>query len=867
MPDAVFDLNKALRDRLSCLVLGDVAAQEHPCEFTITASPGADPDPAAPVHVVVTANEVTNLHGTGPLVKRACQGWPNVFSIRARNDWGVHDFGDWSVCLSPGGRTRAEFFNNALSVLRNRNVRTVLCVPYLADEFYTSIAIQECFGAKLCVYLMDDQNVASRNIPDALMREFLERSSLRLATHPELKAAYEQKYGLPFYLLPATVPASLVPADVIPPPAAPADTRRGALIGSFWDQSWYDRLCAVLSECDSSIDWFGNNKSPWLDLSPGSLAKAGITAHGIVPEDQLARELRNYPFVVVPVAALDETESNAGVARLSLPGRILFAGATSHTPVLVVGSRRTCGARFVAHFGLGEVVPYEASAVAAAMDRMRQPAAQVRMRQAAARIAPVLSDRRITDWLAQSIEQGAPADRRFEDLFSGYDGAIDLPYSPLPATVPTPETATVQPSIPSHAVEIRLRNQALEDKLLSLTGGRSFAHTMFSSPQGADAIVAHIEINNHHGVGVLLQRLFGKYEKVVSIRSRNFYGGQQDFGAMHACVSHGGSSREATMRNVLAALRGATVQRVLCVPYFPDDALTAIALKEAFGVPLCTFLMDDQNLCTDGISDPVMGELLAKSSLRLAISPEMCAAYEAKYGHKMWFMPPVAPTRFIPEKLNQLPERALRERRPVILGNIWGQHWLQSLRETVRGSGIALRWYNNGEFRWLSCSIEELARDGIVPQQGSHPDDTLVEILRQAPFVVLPSGTLDSADDRRFIAQLSFPSRIPYILATSHTPILVIGSSQTAAARAVTHLGIGMAVPYQRQAFSEAVERITRPDVNLAMRRAAFELSHRFADLGAAEWIWQSLAKGEAIDGRYEDLMPGPALASGSPEA
>jgi hypothetical protein len=414
-----------------------------------------------------------------------------------------------------------------------------------------------------------------------------------------------------------------------------------------------------------------------------------------------------------------------------------------------------------------------------------------------------------------------------------------------------------------HFEEIRLRNQALADKLLALTGGGQLARTVYAPPQDADAIVGHIEINEHHGVGVLLQRLFGQYKNVVSIRSRNYYGGRQDFGAMHVCISHGDVSRDITIWNVLAGLRGATIQRVLCVPYFPDDALTAIALKEAFGVPLCTFLMDDQNLCSDGISDPVMTELLAKSSLRLAISAQMCAGYEAKYGHKIWFMPPVAPARLIPKELNQLPEQALRERQPVILGNIWGQHWLESLRATVRGSGVTLRWYNNSEFRWLSCSAEDLARDGIVPQQGPHPDDTLVEILRQAPFVVLPSGTLEETDDRRFIAQLSFPSRIPYILATSHAPILVMGSPQTAAAQVVTHFGIGMVAPYQRQAFSEAVERIRHPDLNLAMRRAAFRLSPRFADLGAAEWIWQSLAKGEAMDGRYEDLMPSPSLDPG----
>ena len=45
----------------------------------------------------------------------------------------------------------------------------------------TSIAIKEVFNPRLCVYIMDDQNVAVEIIPDDLMRESLEKSSLRLA--------------------------------------------------------------------------------------------------------------------------------------------------------------------------------------------------------------------------------------------------------------------------------------------------------------------------------------------------------------------------------------------------------------------------------------------------------------------------------------------------------------------------------------------------------------------------------------------------------------------------------------------------------------------------------------------------------------
>jgi hypothetical protein len=428
MLDPVFALNKSLRNQLSGLVRlgGGEVVEAYPSQFPITVLSTANSDPMAPLNVVVTGNEVSDRHGTGPLVKRVCQGWPNVFSIRARNDWGgVQDFGDWHVCLSPRAATRSGFFRNVLSVLRNRKVGKVLCVPFLPDEFHTSIALHECFGAKLCVYLMDDQNVAARNIPDALMGEFLERCSLRLATHPELKHIYERKYGLQFHVLPAIVPGALVSPESSAT-TAPRQMSKGALIGSFWDQSWFDRLCSALAGCGRKIDWFGNNKSPWFELSPKNLAKAGIEAHGIVPEDRLARELAKYPFVIVPVGALDEKESNTGVAQLSLPGRILFAAAASQTPVLIVGSPRTCGARFAAHFGIGEVVPYDTQAISAAMDRMCEPESQEKMRQAAARIAPALSDGGISDWLRESIELGVPADRRFEDLFAGYDATIDL---------------------------------------------------------------------------------------------------------------------------------------------------------------------------------------------------------------------------------------------------------------------------------------------------------------------------------------------------------------------------------------------------------------------------------------------------------
>jgi hypothetical protein len=202
-------------------------------------------------------------------------------------------------------------------------------------------------------------------------------------------------------------------------------SRRGALLGSFWEQSSFDWLCSALERCDSQIDWYGNNRSPWLRFAEDRLVSAGITAHGVVDEGRLASELRRVPFAIVPVSGLDGQGSNPGVAQLSLPGRILFAVAVSHTPILIVGSEETCGSRFVRHFGVGEVTPYDGPRLAAAMDRLTRPEVQAEMRAKAARIGRALSDQGVTEWLNHSMHLSRPADQRFEDLFAPYGAGLN----------------------------------------------------------------------------------------------------------------------------------------------------------------------------------------------------------------------------------------------------------------------------------------------------------------------------------------------------------------------------------------------------------------------------------------------------------
>jgi len=325
------------------------------------------------------------------------------------------------------------------------------------------------------------------------------------------------------------------------------------------------------------------------------------------------------------------------------------------------------------------------------------------------------------------------------------------------------------------------------------------------------------------------------------------------------CLSQEGRSRQEAFAAVLNALGGSRPARVLCVPYYPDDVLTALAVKEIYKdiceIPLCTYVMDDQNICVESIPDALMAELLAKSSLRLAISSELQAAYEQKYGQKFWFLPPLVPTSLLLR--SPLPETPVYPSNiGVVIGNIWGQEWLEHLRMVVRASGLRLHWYcSSGSWRsFLAFDPQELQEDGIELYEPIACEADLVAEVRKYAFALVPSGILNSADNRAEIARLSLPSRIPFILATCGTPLIVLGSTQTAAARFVQRFGVGVVCPYDATALQQAVAEVGMPVRQLELRRRATTLAPSFADEGGAEWIWKSLELGHASTLQYEQL-------------
>jgi hypothetical protein len=106
------------------------------------------------------------------------------------------------------------------------------------------------------------------------------------------------------------------------------------------------------------------------------------------------------------------------IAELSLPSRIPTMMTTSHIPILVLGHPETCAARIVRRFGLGEVAPYEPTAVRAALQRLTDAATQDRIRRRAAELSPMFASDDAAGWIWRSLAEGRACDERYENLMT-----------------------------------------------------------------------------------------------------------------------------------------------------------------------------------------------------------------------------------------------------------------------------------------------------------------------------------------------------------------------------------------------------------------------------------------------------------------
>jgi hypothetical protein len=378
-----------------------------------------------------------------------------------------------------------------------------------------------------------------------------------------------------------------------------------------------------------------------------------------------------------------------------------------------------------------------------------------------------------------------------------------------------------------------------------------------SLPDATDLVITACEVNSLHGTGTLLLRIFPDQKSIISLRSEDFYDGIQDFGCVRLRLPLAKAARPVISAWLKSSLVGVNVRRIICVPYTPAEATLALAAHDVLGAPLGVYIMDDKNVCADGITDDLMRELLDTARLRLVIGPEMRDVYEDKYGMPFWVMPPVVADHIVKREATPLAP-GIDLRRGVLLGNIWGQRWLDMLRRIFRGAGVTIDWYcNQLNPPGLEYDRDELAADGIV-QRNPIAEDDLPKVLGEYAFAVVPTDTLDglSPPSVRAIAELSLPSRMVTMMATSHLPMLVIGSPATCAAGFVQRFDLGAVAPYDRAAVLASIVDLINPDRQNDIRSRAAQLSGHFTAAGASDWIWRSLDAGRPITSMYEDLMP-----------
>lgn len=357
-----------------------------------------------------------------------------------------------------------------------------------------------------------------------------------------------------------------------------------------------------------------------------------------------------------------------------------------------------------------------------------------------------------------------------------------------------------------------------------------------------DLIVSAIEINNHHGVGILLQRFFPDPTDLVTLRSLTVYGGKELFGTGHHELKSANLTLPETEARLKAILTRYRIRRILCVPYYREDFIHGLLAHKLTKAPLCTYLMDDQNIFSNHVPDYWVESLLRASDLCLGISPEMCSAYQHKYGCKFHLLPPLVeraeplvPCYWQPDAGEPL--------KVAMIGNVWTADRFQHLRRLLREVGLRVDWYGNGpDASWLPGTPEEWEKDNLYCL-GYLSEDDLVAALASYPCILVPSGSLDQDDDNISFSRLSLPSRLIFLHTRTDTPVLLLGSKDSAAGRFILNLGTGLCARYHTPDLRRELAKLQKQPEHRKLRQAIRQWAPHFVLPEGGQWLWESLAR------------------------
>lgn len=399
--------------------------------------------------VIVSSVEINSRHGTGLLIQYLFEDFSDIATVSSHRCFHgdrVRSAVHYEVPFEE--MKRHEIYNMVLHWFKDAPPQQAYVVPFYKTELLVAIALADLFETRVCIHVMDDQCLYENEISNELMREALGKANLVFTISPEMKTAYEARFGHKIHVLPPIVPESMIldrsaampigPARVVPS-SKPGLTQsvvklfrragtvrnrgklqtRGILIGNVWDPKWLEMLQTTISGSGHEVDWFSNNPDAMmLNGKADELAAAGIYLQSPLWGDDLVDELRQRPYALMPSGTLCNNEPRESVARLSLPSRVPFVTAVSQIPIIVLGSRETAAARFVSNFDLGATVDYDPVQFRQAVEHVLDPAVNASIQQKAADIAHSFSSQGLADWLWSSLKLGQPLDDRFDVLFS-----------------------------------------------------------------------------------------------------------------------------------------------------------------------------------------------------------------------------------------------------------------------------------------------------------------------------------------------------------------------------------------------------------------------------------------------------------------
>ncbi len=369
-----------------------------------------------------------------------------------------------------------------------------------------------------------------------------------------------------------------------------------------------------------------------------------------------------------------------------------------------------------------------------------------------------------------------------------------------------------------------------------------------------DVVISPNEISFAHGTGVLLSRLLEDRKDIVAIRSRTNYGGHQRLAAREMfALPVGMTDRREIMAQVSEWLADYDVRSILCVPYFETDVTLAIVAQAITGAPLGLWIMDDNCLEAGGIRRAVMAEGIERASALFGISNELKRRYQVEFRKPMAVLPPLV----APSMVRTKPSPAPTEQRLVMIGNVWSADLLDRLSKVVETAGLKVDWYSSNPGLWTNQHpLSDLTKRGVNVIEGDDPDVVRKAVL-SATAVVVPSDPGDSGEHEKALGTMSLPTRMPFVLATAGTPMIVLGREGTAAGGFVKRLDIGSVIPYDAQSLKTAVEALSKPEAQNAIRKRAAELASQFSFEGVDNFVFDTiLAGGRWPDDRFENLFP-----------